>query len=215
MKTNKKLHVKVGDKIKVMSGNQKGLIGVITTVNQKKLIATIDGIVPRIKYAKNPQGGEARKMEVPIGIHISNLMLWDNEQNLSSRIGYKIVDDKKQRYFKKSGNLVNKWCSGYFTSCQLKSLGASSNSNPRKLCGVDISPLFVHLYFHKSNFPSCEIRRSGKQIPLDLVARDFFARKSKCSSQQLYIADVDCHLPSTEQASCAACGSSCRFFPAP
>ena len=45
-------------------------------------------------------------MEVPIGIHISNLMLWDNEQNLSSRIGYKIVDDKKQRYFKKSGNLV-------------------------------------------------------------------------------------------------------------
>ena len=106
MKTNKKLHVKVGDKIKVMSGNQKGLIGVITTVNQKNLMATIDGIVPRIKYVKNPQGGEARKMEVPIGIHISNLMLWDNEQNLSSRIGYKIVDDKKQRYFKKSGNLV-------------------------------------------------------------------------------------------------------------
>jgi len=106
MKINKKLHVKVGDKVKVIAGNHKGLIGVITMVNQKKLVANIDGIVPRIRYTKNPQGGEARKMEIPVSIHISNLMLWDSENNTNSRIGYKIIDDKKQRYFKKSGNLV-------------------------------------------------------------------------------------------------------------
>jgi ribosomal protein L24 len=33
-------------------------------------------------------------------------MLWDTEKNESSRIGYKIVNGKKQRYFKKSNNLV-------------------------------------------------------------------------------------------------------------
>ena len=36
MKLIKNLHVKVGDKVKVISGNQKGLIGVITTVSVKK-----------------------------------------------------------------------------------------------------------------------------------------------------------------------------------
>jgi ribosomal protein L24 len=33
-------------------------------------------------------------------------MLWDKENNKSGRIGYKIVDGKKVRYFKKSGNII-------------------------------------------------------------------------------------------------------------
>jgi len=33
-------------------------------------------------------------------------MLWDTDANNASRIGYKILENKKQRYFKKSGNLV-------------------------------------------------------------------------------------------------------------
>ena len=33
-------------------------------------------------------------------------MLWDKEANISSKIGYKLLDGKKQRYFKKSGNFV-------------------------------------------------------------------------------------------------------------
>jgi len=106
MKLNKKLHVKVGDKVKVIAGNQKGLIGVITSVLPKKSAVTIDGIEPRVKFAKNPQGGEARKMELQIPINISNVMLWDTQENTASRIGYKTTEDKKQRYFKKSGNLV-------------------------------------------------------------------------------------------------------------
>jgi large subunit ribosomal protein L24 len=106
MKLSKKIHVKVGDKVKIIAGNQKGLVGVITSVLPKKAAVTIDGIEPRIRYAKNPQGGESRKMELQVPINISNVMLWDTETNVSSRIGYKIVETKKQRYFKKSGNLV-------------------------------------------------------------------------------------------------------------
>jgi ribosomal protein L24 len=33
-------------------------------------------------------------------------MLWDKDANRSGRVGYKIVNGKKVRYFKKSGNLV-------------------------------------------------------------------------------------------------------------
>jgi len=102
----KNVHVKVGDKVKVIAGNEKGLIGIITSVLHKNGSVTIDSIEPRIRYAKNPQGGESRKIELQIPINISNVMLWDTQANNASRIGYKTIESKKQRYFKKSGNLV-------------------------------------------------------------------------------------------------------------
>jgi large subunit ribosomal protein L24 len=105
---NKKLksHIKIGDKIKIIAGNQKGSIGIITQVISQKSLAIIDTVLPRIRYKKNPQGGEAKKLEIQVPIHISNLMLWDNSNNQASRIGYKMVENVKKRYFKKSGNIV-------------------------------------------------------------------------------------------------------------
>jgi large subunit ribosomal protein L24 len=106
MTKNSKMHIKIGDSVQVIAGNQKGFVGTVNSIMKKKSIVFIDGIVPRIKYSKNPQGGEQKKSELQVPIHISNIMLWDNELNKPSRIGHKLVDTKKQRYFKKSGNIV-------------------------------------------------------------------------------------------------------------
>ena len=106
MKKNKFNHIKIGDKVKIISGNQKGIIGTINTILTKKTIVYIDGISPRIKILKNSRDGETKQIDLQIPIHFSNVMLWDNQQNIASRIGYKIVENKKRRYFKKSGNLV-------------------------------------------------------------------------------------------------------------
>jgi large subunit ribosomal protein L24 len=103
-----KSHVKIGDKIKIISGDQKGFIGTITSIFRKKSTATIEGVLPRIKYIKNKEGGESIKTELPILIHLSNLMLWDSVANLTSKIGYKIISNEKIRYFKKSGNILEK-----------------------------------------------------------------------------------------------------------
>jgi large subunit ribosomal protein L24 len=99
-------HVKIGDRIKIITGTQKGLIGNISSINIKKDIVTIDTVTPRIKYVKSREGGESKKIEIQLPIHISNVMLWDPESNMSSKIGYKIVNNEKKRYFKKSGNLL-------------------------------------------------------------------------------------------------------------
>jgi large subunit ribosomal protein L24 len=101
-----KSHVKIGDKIKIIAGNQKGLVGTISSISTKKSLAIIEGILPRIKYQKKGQNGETQKMEIPIPVHVSNLMLWDTQKNQSSRIGYKLIENIKKRYFKKSGNFV-------------------------------------------------------------------------------------------------------------
>jgi len=101
-----KKHIKVGDRVKIITGIHKDLIGNILTINIKKSTIFIDNILPRIKYGKNPQGGESIKTELQVPVHISNVMLWDKEANLSSKIGYKIINGEKKRFFKKSGNLL-------------------------------------------------------------------------------------------------------------
>ena len=106
MKKQIKNHLKIGDKVKVLTGNNKGFIGKVGSVNSKDSTITIEGIIPRIKYIKDRQSGETKKLELQLAIHSSNVMLWDAAANTASRIGYKLVEGKKVRYFKKSGNLV-------------------------------------------------------------------------------------------------------------
>ena len=99
-------HIKIGDKVKIISGNQKGIIGRINTILTKKSIVYIDGISPRLKVIKNNRDGKTEQINLEIPIHFSNVMLWDSQENIASRIGYKMVENKKRRYFKKSGNLI-------------------------------------------------------------------------------------------------------------
>ena len=106
MNKKPKFHVKIGDKIKIIAGNQKGLVGTIRTLITKKSVSIIDGILPRIKYKKQNPNTEAKKIEIQIPIHISNLMLWDEKNNKASRIGYKLIENIKKRYFKKSANIL-------------------------------------------------------------------------------------------------------------
>jgi large subunit ribosomal protein L24 len=113
-----KNHVKKGDNVKVISGEQKGFIGRIQSILKKKSSVILDGIVPRVKYIKSSTPNQAsEKKELPILIHSSNVMLWDKELNKGSRIGYKeitinsmnndsSISTEKKRYFKKSGNFV-------------------------------------------------------------------------------------------------------------
>jgi len=106
MKKQIRNHLKIGDKVKVLTGNNKGFIGKVGSVNSKDSTITMEGIIPRIKYIKDRQSGETKKLELQLAIHSSNVMLWDAAANTASRIGYKLVEGKKVRYFKKSGNLV-------------------------------------------------------------------------------------------------------------
>ena len=121
MKKIKKNHVKIGDRVCIITGVEKGKIGNISFINQKKNSIVIDSISPKIKYTKNKEGKETKKVEIPYLFDISNVMLWDQEAMIASRTGTKLIKDnstkialdsskkvqKKQRYFKKSGNNIS------------------------------------------------------------------------------------------------------------
>ncbi len=107
----KKLHIKKGDKVKVIAGVAKGQEGVILVVDRKKSRAIVEGLTAKmVKHIKpqadknNPDGG---RIEKDMSIHISNLMLVDSKGN-ATKVGRKVGDDGKlARYEKTTGEVVS------------------------------------------------------------------------------------------------------------
>ena len=100
-----KLHIKKGDNVYVLSGEDRGKTGRVLKVIVNKQRAIVEGINYVTKAtkpnAKHPQGGLV-KMEAPV--HISNLSLIDPKSGKPTRIGRRRNDEGKLvRYAKKSG----------------------------------------------------------------------------------------------------------------
>lgn len=101
-----KLHIKVGDTVKVISGTSRNEEGKVLAIDRKKSRAIVEGVNLIKKHSKpsaqDPQGGIVEK---EAGIHISNLMLVHN--GTATRIGRKVnKDGKLVRYSKKSGEEI-------------------------------------------------------------------------------------------------------------
>jgi large subunit ribosomal protein L24 len=102
-----KIHIKKGDTVKVLSGDDKGQTGKVLKVDVKKYRAFVEGVNIVSKHnkpnSKTPQGGIVKKES---SVHISNLMVVDGKGN-ATRIGRRIGSkDKLVRYSKKSGEEI-------------------------------------------------------------------------------------------------------------
>ncbi len=105
------LHIKKGDTVYVLAGDDKGKTGRVLSVLAKENRAIVEGINMVSKStkpsAKHPQGGIV-KMEAPI--HMSNLNVVDPKSGKTprpTRVGFKIDEKgKKVRYSKKSGEEI-------------------------------------------------------------------------------------------------------------
>ena len=113
-KTNKrkKLHVKKGDEVKVIAGNDKGREGRILAVFPEKERVLVEGINMRVHHDQptqdNPQGG---RIEREVSIHVSNVMVIDPSTGEPTRIGRKRVEEEGGgrwvRYAKSSGEIID------------------------------------------------------------------------------------------------------------
>jgi large subunit ribosomal protein L24 len=104
----KKLHIKKGDTVLVITGNNKGKKGRVLEIITKTERAIVEGVNLMKKHTKpnaaSPQGGIIEK-EAPV--HISNLMLFDAKAGTATRVGRRLNDQGKLvRYSKKSGEEI-------------------------------------------------------------------------------------------------------------
>jgi len=101
--------IKSGDQIIVISGKDKGKRGKVTRVmsDAKVLVEGINRVKKHVR--PNPmrqiQGGIIEK-EMPI--HVSNVALLNPKTGKADRVGFKLVENKKVRYFKSTQELVDR-----------------------------------------------------------------------------------------------------------
>ncbi|MBQ9137140.1 MAG: 50S ribosomal protein L24 [Alistipes sp.] len=103
-----KLHIKKGDTVCVIAGDNKGQQGKVLKVEVSKQRAIVEGVNLVKKATKpnaqNPQGGIVEQ-EAPI--HISNLQVLDPQSGKPTRVGRRAnAEGKLVRFAKKSGEEI-------------------------------------------------------------------------------------------------------------
>lgn len=104
-----KLHIKKGDMVVVITGNDRNLTRPhkVLEVLPESGRVLVEGINIRTRHTKpsaqNTKGGIVRQ-EAPV--HVSNLMLWDAKSGAGSRISRGTQNEKSVRIAKKSGEVI-------------------------------------------------------------------------------------------------------------
>jgi len=103
-----KMHVKRGDIVRVIAGDDKGKQGKILVVERAKYRAIIEGVNMVSRHTKpNAQHPNGAIVKQEAHVHLSNLMLIDSKSNEATKIGRKLVNGKLKRYSKKSGEIID------------------------------------------------------------------------------------------------------------
>jgi large subunit ribosomal protein L24 len=104
-----KYRIKKDDKVKVLTGKDKGKIGKVLKIERKTQRAVIENInivkVHQKPSQANPRGGITDKT---MPIHVSNLMLMCNNCVKPTRVGIKQLEDgKRVRVCKKCNEQID------------------------------------------------------------------------------------------------------------
>ncbi|KAL9256807.1 Large ribosomal subunit protein uL24c-like protein [Drosera capensis] len=109
-----KMHVKLGDTVKVISGRDRGRVGEVTKIfkhNSTIIVTDVNIKTKHMKKKPDAESGEILKIYAPI--HSSNVMLYSKERDATSRVGHKVLEDgTKVRYLIKTGEIIDsadKW----------------------------------------------------------------------------------------------------------
>lgn len=104
------LKYKIGDKVKVLIGRDKGREGVIEKIYPKKNKALVPGVnvYKRHIKARVAADGKGGIYELPRPILLSKLAVIDPKSGKPTRVGFKFEGDKKVRFAKKSGEILDK-----------------------------------------------------------------------------------------------------------
>ena len=100
------MKIKKGDTVKVIAGKDNGKEGKVISVDAKKAKVVVEGVNMITKHAKpsaaNQEGGIIQK-EAPIDI--SNVMYL--HKGKATRVGFKFDGDKKVRFAKTTGEVID------------------------------------------------------------------------------------------------------------
>jgi large subunit ribosomal protein L24 len=99
--------IKKGDRVIVLTGKDKGRTGTVDKVLPKENRVIVGGINMVQRHTRpsqaDPQGGIKNK---EASLHLSNVAIAD-ANGKATRVGFKVDGDKKVRFAKTTGEVVN------------------------------------------------------------------------------------------------------------
>lgn len=101
------MKLRTNDKVKVISGKDRGHEGTVGVLFPKSGQILIEGVNMATQHIKkNAQNKEGGRVKVAKPIDASNVMIICGKCNKITRIGFKFVDGKKVRSCKKCGEVL-------------------------------------------------------------------------------------------------------------
>lgn len=103
------MKIKKGDKVKLIKGKDKGKEGKILQILPLRNKATVEGLNLSIKHMRpRKQGEKGQRIQFPAPMAISNMLLICTKCSKPTRVGYKILENKKKvRMCKKCKEVID------------------------------------------------------------------------------------------------------------
>ena len=101
------MKIRKNDTVKVITGREKGKTGRVIEVDLKKqrvLVERVNFVKRHQKPTQKYRQGGIIEKEAPV--HISNVMLYEEKAGKATRVGAKVVDGKKVRVSRRSGEVL-------------------------------------------------------------------------------------------------------------
>jgi len=96
------MKIRKGDNVKILSGKDRGKMGKVLRVIPKEGKVLVEGLNLVKKHVKpKKQGEKGQRVSIPAPVDASNAMLVCPKCSKPSRIGYKLIGEKKHRVCKK------------------------------------------------------------------------------------------------------------------
>ena len=99
--------IRKGDRVVVLAGKDKGRTGEVIQVMPKEDRAVVRGVNMVKRHQRQTQSQEAGIVNKEAPIHLSNIAIADPKDGKPTRVGFRVEGDKKVRFAKRSGEVIN------------------------------------------------------------------------------------------------------------
>ena len=100
-----KMKIKKNDTVIVLSGDDKGKIGGVKQAMPKENKVIVEGVNLVKRHTKPSQTNPGGIVTKEAAINVSNVAI--AKDGKATKVGYKVVDGKKVRFARKSGDVID------------------------------------------------------------------------------------------------------------
>ena len=103
----KKFKIRRGDRVAVIAGRDKGKMGEVLSVDHSADRVVVQGVNMIKRHQRPTQTAEGGIIEKEAPIHVSNVAHLDPSDQQPTRVGFKLVDERKVRFARRSGEVID------------------------------------------------------------------------------------------------------------